>query len=116
MSVSKSRTPEGITVLRVEGRMVGASMDDLKTALESVPESEYVVLNLKGVHLVDSIAMGYLVRRYGMTTTRKNGGMMKLCDVHPSVQRLLLMAELDQVFSIYPREEDALKSIRGTTA
>ncbi len=109
MAIGKSVTAGGVLVLRVQGKLVAAGLDDLRRELEGAGEGSRIVLNLKGVHLIDSVAVGLLVQRHG--ALQRDGGVLVLCDVHPSVTRMLAMADLDRHFTIFEREAEAAASL-----
>lgn len=110
MAVSTSVTRGGIHIFRVRGKLVANSMDGLKAKLDAAGEKAYVVLNLKGAHLADSMALGYLVRRHGIL--KGGGGTLALCCLHANVSKLLTMAGLNTHFAVYGREEEAVDALR----
>lgn len=112
MAVSITVTPEGIRIFRVRGKLLAGTIDELKTALDAAGERAYAVVNLKGAHMADSLALGYLVRRHGAMLS--GGGMLVLCCLHPAVTKLLGMAGLGKHFIVHEREEDAIVALRAT--
>ncbi|MBI5177678.1 MAG: anti-sigma factor antagonist [Nitrospinae bacterium] len=109
MALSLIKTTDGVNIVRFQGKLVAASLDELKEFLENLPLSEPVVLNMKQVNIIDSISVGYLVTRY--RAARKNGAQFKLANLHVSVQKMLSMADLHRWFDIHEKEEDAVASI-----
>ena len=110
MAVSTTVTPEGIHVFRVRGKLVAGTIDELRIAMDAAGERAYAVVNLKGAHIIDSLTVGYLVRRHGVLW--RGGGAMALCCLHPTVSKLLTMAGLNNHFAVHDREEDAVASLR----
>ncbi len=68
------------------------------------------LLNLAGVHFIDSYGIGELVRCYSVI--RRMGGDMKLVRVHQSVLDLLQITKLDKLFEIHGEELMALREFQ----
>ncbi len=114
MAVSKIVTPEGIHIFRIRGKLLASSIDEFKTALDAVGDKAFVVVNLKGAHMADSVAVGCLVRRHGIL--QRGGGALMLCCLHPTVSKLLAMAGLNRHFAVREREEDAVAALKESFA
>jgi anti-sigma B factor antagonist len=67
-----------------------------------------IVLNLQGVHYVDSAGIGELVRTHA--SLRNQGGHLKLCNLSNLVNDLFLKTKLHTVFEIHPDEMSAIQS------
>ena len=63
---------------------------------------------LGGVSYVDSSGIGELVSRY--TTTKNQGGQLKLLKLPKKIKDLLMITKLLTVFEIYEDEESAMSS------
>lgn len=109
MPISAVKNPQGIHVVRLQGKLVALSLDELKQCMDALPPNEPVVINFKLVNMIDSVAVGYLVSRYKLS--RKSGGQFKLCNLQNSVYRLLSMADLHRWFDIHESEDAAVASI-----
>ncbi len=70
-----------------------------------------IVLNLGGVHYVDSSGVGELVKTH--TTLRNQGGQLKLTNLNKRVHDLLQMTRLSAVFDI--QEDERERSVRSET-
>lgn len=114
MAVSLTVTPEGIHIFRVRGKLLAGTVNDLQTVLDAVGDNAYAVVNLKGAHMADSVAVGYLVRRHGLMW--RGGGALALCCLHPSVTKLLAMADLNRYFTVYDHEENAVAALKTSRA
>ncbi len=110
MAVSVFTTPEGVHIFRVRGKLSANSIGDLKTALDAAGERAYAVINLKGAPMLDSVSIGYLVRRHSVLW--RGGGAMALCCLHPMVSKLLAMAGLNKHFTVHEGEEDAVAALK----
>ena len=68
--------------------------------------SPRVVLNLEGVHYVDSGGLGILV---GLSVSARNrGGELKLVSPSQSVGELLRRTRLDAIINVYGNEDEAV--------
>jgi anti-sigma B factor antagonist len=70
---------------------------------EIAAHSGQVVLDLTGVHFVDSAGLGVLIG--GTRRCRESGGDLTLRNVRPMILRLIRHVRLDQVLTIQPLEE-----------
>jgi anti-sigma B factor antagonist len=67
-----------------------------------------IVLNLGGLHYLDSSGIGELARMYVMVV--KSGGEMKVVGLTPKIEEILKVTHLYQVFPEFPDEHSALQS------
>ena len=70
-----------------------------------------IVLNLSELYYLDSSGIGELARIYVMVL--KSGGEMKVVGLSRSVEEVLKVTRLYQVFPEFPDEEAALQSFSG---
>ena len=68
-----------------------------------------LIINLKKVDYVVSLAMGKLVTLH--TKLRDRQGKLRLCELRPSVQEKIASTGLNQVFDIYADEATAIESV-----
>ena len=106
-----TRRADGITVLDVRGRITldeGSVM--LRKSISDLIQTgnKRIVLNLYEVGYVDTSGIGELVRTHA--TLRKQGGQLKLVNVHKTLMDLLRMTCLHRVFDIQQDEASAIKS------
>jgi anti-sigma B factor antagonist len=103
-----------VAILELLGRL---TVDDhqgrLRDAVANVMRrgSRAVLLDLAGVHYIDSTRLGELITAH-VTVTRQ-GGRLGLVNTPARVHELLSMAGLDGVFEQFPDRDTALKSIGG---
>ena len=71
-----------------------------------------IVLNLSELHYLDSSGIGELARIYVMVL--KSGGEMKVVGLSQSVENVLKVTRLYQIFPEFPDEEAALQSFSRT--
>lgn len=106
-----TRQIDGIAVLDVRGRITaGEGNVMLREIIRDLVEKgkKWILLNLYEVDYVDSAGMGELVRIH--TTLRKQGGQMKLVNLHKTVKDLVQMTCLHTVFDIQKDEASAIRS------
>lgn len=103
-----TRTHGTINVLELSGRFDAHMAPSVKTWQDSHASEANVVINLAGVHFVDSTALATLVR--GMKHCRQQGGDLRLCGVQQPVRIIFELTKLDKAFAIYPNEDAALSS------
>jgi anti-sigma B factor antagonist len=75
--------------------------------LEAVAKKNPVLANLAGVEYIDSSGIASLVET--LQAAKSNGQGFGLVQVSASALRVLELARLDKVFSIYPTIDDGVK-------
>ena len=106
-----TRQADGITILDVRGRITLAEGSViLRKSISDLIQTgnKRIVLNLHEVDYVDTSGVGELVRTHA--TLRKQGGQLKLVNVHKTLMDLLRMTCLHRVFDIQKDQESAIKS------
>jgi anti-sigma B factor antagonist len=112
-----TRQAGGIAVLDVRGRItLGEGSAILRKSISDLLQSgnKWIVLNLYEVDYVDTSGVGELVRNHA--TLRKQGGQLKLVNVHKTLMDLLRMTCLHRVLDIQKDEESAIKSFARTVS
>ena len=81
-----------------------------KLLVEAVTTSKAtkVVLDMKGTDIVDSTALGAIVKVH--TSLEGAGGKLVLCGVGDGIRRVLTMTRLDRVFTITADVDAAVAS------
>jgi anti-sigma B factor antagonist len=104
------RSYEGATVLHCRGRIVfrdEALALSAKVA-ELLPESRQVVIDLSGVEMIDSAGLGELIVAF--ISGQISGRPVKLASPSRLVRKILEITNLNSVFDVYERVEDAAMS------
>ena len=111
--ISKFVTDDGITILRLSGKLIASSLDPLKASLDTILEEEGkgVILNLKLINIIDSVAVGLLVSRY--KAAQKKDRVFRFCELQPAIKKLLSLADLDKWLEIYDSEDEALEGAKA---
>jgi len=78
--------------------------ESLRTMIAKKPER--VVVDLTKVTYLDSSGLAVLIE--GMQNVQEYGGKFAVAGVQESVQHILELARLDQVFQIFPNVDSAL--------
>ncbi len=102
----------GVSVLRLTGELLAT--DDAVFADAVMPLVEQgtksrIILDLGGVSLISSVAMGTLERLTAQVNSR--GGRMLLANLRPFVADVLKVTNLDKFFEIHESVEDDLKQL-----
>jgi anti-sigma B factor antagonist len=112
MKVS-SRQVDGVTIIDCSGRITlgeGSVVlrDTVRDALAK--GSKKIVLNLQNVNYIDSSGIGELVSAF--TTTKNQGGELKLLNLTKKVNDLLQITKLYTVFDVEDDEATAIASFK----
>ena len=105
-----------VNVIKLKGNFrLGPSVDEFRAATDGLLREGYtqLVINLADVPMMDSSAIGVLVRL--MTSTRGKGGNVKLVNPAKLVLQTLKMVGLLNIFEIYPDEPKAVESYGAAT-
>jgi anti-sigma B factor antagonist len=107
----RRREQEGISVLKLKGRLTFGSEDllfndEIRHALAA--RRKRLVIDLGGVDKIDSAGLGTLL--YARAELRRAGGGLALSNLHPSHMEVLLVAKLETVFDVFSCEQDAVNS------
>mgnify|MGYP000359589651 CR=1 FL=1 len=108
------RNAGNATILDLSGRItIGEGSVQLREAVRRLLEqgNKNLLIDLGGVDYVDSSGIGELVSCY--TTTKNQGGQLKLLNLTKKIKDLLSITKLLTVFEVYDDEAEALKSFAG---
>lgn len=104
----KTRFVDNVKVLDLVGSLDWSSAIKVRQTLIDATEGQpaHVVVNLKGVDLLDSSGLAALV--LGLKRARENQGNLCLCGLQSSVRMIFELTRFDKVFEIFVDEEDAI--------
>jgi anti-sigma B factor antagonist len=107
----KERVVSGVSVLDLSGKIVlgegdGQIRDRIKDLLAD--GQKRILLNLGEVCYIDSAGLGALISSY--TTTKRQGGNLKLVSLTRRIQDLLAITKLITVFETHENEAEAIAS------
>ena len=99
---------QGISVLKLEGRVDSESAPQLEEALTSLLNAECskIVVNLKGVDFMSSAGLRAIVRAY--QGAQKAGGSVRLAAVPEEIESAMYTVGLNQMVISYPTEQEAI--------
>ena len=114
MSIKLStRQVDGVTILDLSGRItLGEGSVQLRDAIRDLlaKGQKKILLNLADVNYIDSSGIGELVSAF--TTTKNQGGELKLLNLTKKVNDLLQITKLYTVFDVKDDEASAVKSFK----
>jgi anti-sigma B factor antagonist len=110
------RQKEGVTVLDIDGRIIGSESLALKNIIDeemgSAEDGEVkMLLNMKHVRAMDSSALGIVIAAY--ISVQRRGGRIALLNVSGSINSLIVMSKLLTIFDRYDDEDDAIESFHS---
>ena len=105
----KSKEQKGVTVISLEGNVIGGPdatvLNDQLHGLIDEKKTK-VIVDLSRVDFINSSGLGLLIG--GLTTMRKAGGELKLAGASKKIQNLLEITKLHKVFDIHKTLSDAV--------
>ena len=110
---ASTRQVDGVTVVDLSGRItLGEGSVVLRDTIRDLlaKGDKKVLLNLGDVTYIDSSGIGELVSAF--TTTRNQGGELKLLNLTKKVHDLLQITKLYTVFDVKDDEADAISSFK----
>jgi len=105
-----------VTIVRCNGRIVaGGESESLRAHVDwLLLDRRSIVMHMGEVGFIDSSGLGTMVR--SLTSIRRAGGDLKLCNVTEQVRKVLEMSRLTQVFEAHESEEKAVAAFYRTLA
>ncbi len=108
------RNSGDVTILDLSGKItIGEGSVQLREAVRRLLEQgqKNLLIDLGQVDYVDSSGIGELVSCY--TTTKNQGGQLKLLNLTKKIKDLLSITKLLTVFETYEDEQSALASFKA---
>jgi anti-sigma B factor antagonist len=108
-----SRQVNGVTIVDLSGRItLGEGSTVLRETIHDLvgKGQKNILLNLANITYIDSSGIGELVSAF--TTTRKEGGDLKLLNLTKKVQDLLQITKLYTVFEVQDDEVSAVAAFK----
>ena len=108
----KKEHHNGISILRVSGRLDAITAPKLEEALDEyiAQEAPRVLIDFGQVDYLSSAGMRLL-----LATTKKldsKGGKLALCMLHDDVMEIIRMAGFEKILHIRPSEHEAIESLQ----
>ncbi|CAH0118642.1 MULTISPECIES: anti-sigma F factor antagonist [unclassified Paenibacillus] len=101
-----------VLIVRLRGELDHHTADAVRAKIdESIyrGQTNHLVLSLKDLLFMDSSGIGVILGRYKLIQSK--GGKMAVCDVNPSVHRLLELSGLFKILAQYDNERMALSGL-----
>jgi len=101
----------GVIVVHLQGNItLGRDTQKFRDIIQNTLDSGHrnILLNLAEVYYMDSSGLGELVASH--TTTRTQGGQLKLMKLAPRVKDLVQLTKLYQLFEVFNDEDSAVRS------
>ena len=92
-----------ITILSLQGQIVTGETEILRNAVQSLSQTNAVILDLARVSKIDAHGLGVMLEL--RERTHQNGVRFELMNVSKPVEIILEMTRLDSVFQITSRAE-----------
>ncbi len=107
------RRKGSVTILDIEGKIIGtdtlALKDAIEQQLEAAPNGKLnLILNMARVQMMDSSGLGVLVASY--SSIKRNDGRIVLLNLGGNIRSLIVMAKLVTIFDRYDTEAEAIAS------
>jgi len=104
------RYQDNKAILRLSGSILGEDRLKLNEVIQRQVDNGYnhLLLNFKDVDSMDSVGLGMLIAVH--TSLSRRGAQMVFSNVGRSVNYLLTITRLNQVFEKYDTENEALAS------
>jgi len=111
LSIESERTDDGVAIITVAGELDLYTAPRLKENLLAALEDEVlkVVIDMSGVHFIDSSALGVLIG--GVKRIKPKGGRIVLVSIDENVNWIFQITGLNSVFDIFSSREDALRNL-----
>ncbi len=99
---------QGISVLKVEGRVDSETSPQLEEALMGLLSGDQskIIVNLQGVEFMSSAGLRAIVKAY--QSAQKTGGSIRLAAVPESIESVMYTVGLNQMLVSYPTDQEAI--------
>ena len=91
---------DGVEILCLEGQIINGDTEGLCSALQSVPDTSDIILNMSNVTIVDAHGLGVLLELRKRALA--NESHFKLINVSKRLYRIFEITRLNTVFEISP--------------
>lgn len=103
---------DGVTVIRLRAREVDETKlqrltHEFTELVEAMP-GDRLVIDLSEVTFLTSTGIGAIIAL--QKKLHASGSNLKLCSLHPDIQSLFSITQVDRLFDIQPNADEAVKS------
>jgi anti-sigma B factor antagonist len=109
LSIESDHT-QGVSVMKVKGRVDSDTAPELEEALTSLlnDNKNKIVLNLKDVEYLSSAGLRAMVK--ALKDAQKSSGDVHLASVSEPIEVILRTVGMMQMFKMYPSDQEAMAS------
>ncbi len=106
----RSRTKMGVDILQFDGDLSAFEMVKMKYRLKRLLKKNHkkLLLDLSRTRHVELVGVGILVDR--LRTVRAEKGDIKLCNMHPQVEKELKLIGIRDLMESFSSEDEAIRS------
>ncbi len=111
MDIASKQLQPGVAILEMSGAIrMGADCQRIEQKLGELMarNNNCFILDLSGVHFIDSSGVGTIVKCY--TSVKKSGGFLCLAGVKGMVEGAFRLTQVNRVIDIYPTAAAAAES------
>jgi anti-sigma B factor antagonist len=110
MDINTVVREKNISILRIDGKIIGESSNTLKREIDKQIRNGAVkiILDLSEVPLMDSSALGIIVA--ALTSLKKKDMKLVLLKPQKAVSDVLRITRLDTIFEIYDDEQKTIRT------
>ena len=101
-----TRSSGRIAIIELEGRFDANTIAPVKQQLERASEGGLVIVNLSGVHFVDSAGLSALIS--ALKRCRQAGGDLHLSNLQQPVRIIFELTKLQRAFETFDTEAEAV--------
>ena len=108
------KTSGSVAIVTLQGRFDAHGVPPVATWLQTSQDEgrSRILVNLEGVNFIDSMALSSQVR--GLKHCREKSGDLYLSSLQQSVRVIFELTRLDNAFSIFQSESEALAAFSET--
>lgn len=106
------REEKGVSILEPNGRIMGASVSELREAITSqidASENPRILINFARVSMMDSSGLGTLMGAHVAATRKK--GRIGVIHVGKNIKNLIVRSRLVSIFEHFENEEEAISGL-----
>ncbi len=110
--ITTTQQENGITIVELTGNIIGEVIPELRQEMIThidKNETPRILVNLKGVHKMDSSGLGTLANVYNLA--RAKNGRIGIINVGRNISSLLVKSRLINIFEHYKTKNAALSSL-----
>jgi len=113
MIVNKFETEDGVTLFRLNGKLIDSTLDSPKSGIDTALDDGHLwlVVNCSELLVVDQAGIGFLLSR--VRQSRKRSGDMALAGLQPAALQLLSESDNGETIRNFGHEEEAIDYLRA---